>query len=492
MNPTLDRLVPVPQAEASATKRDPATLASDLLPLGDIACLLVAATLASTLTMRWWLPAGAHLGFANDIAPAGWFAAALAPFMLYDPRFGAAARGARGLRAIAAHVLRFALFAAAVLVLGAISDATDGVPRAGLMLWLSMGLVGTLLMRSLLAARLHWLQREGRLTEVVAVVGGGTAALRVMQTLREHRAGELELLGPFDDEACAAQAAASPAGGTIAHLLQLASIRRIDGIVLVTPPAAGDQWSSMLARLKELSVPIGLCPPHMGLAPARRGAALIGDTVAVSLLADRPIRHWGAVVKAAEDVLLGALVSVLLLPVLSLVAIAIRLDSPGPILFRQRRHGLNNDEFDIYKFRTMRWDASADRGVVHQTARGDDRITRVGRFLRTWSLDELPQLLNVLQGTMSLVGPRPHAIQMRTEDRLGCEITPEYAHRHRVKPGITGWAQVNGARGATNTTDQLHRRVVLDLHYVENWSLLLDLKILALTWRAVLQRTNAF
>jgi lipopolysaccharide/colanic/teichoic acid biosynthesis glycosyltransferase len=400
MNSAFDDLVPALQAPASALKRDRVTLASDLLPLADIACLLVAATLATTLTLRWWLPVGMQLGFANDIAPAGWVAAALAPFMLYDPRFGAAALRARGLRPMAAHVLRFAMFAAAVLALGAVSDATDGVPRAGLMLWLSIGLIGTLLVRSLLTARLQRQRREGRLTDVSLAPGAG--------------------------------------------------------------------------------------------APARLGAALLGDGVTVMLLADRPIRRWGAVAKSGEDLLLGSVLTVLLLPLLALVAMAVRLDSPGPILYRQRRHGLNNDEFDIYKFRTMRWDPSAHGGVLHQTARSDDRITRVGHFLRTWSLDELPQLMNVLQGTMSLVGPRPHAIQMRTQDRLGCEITPEYAHRHRVKPGITGWAQVNGARGATATTDQLQRRVVLDLHYVENWSLLLDLKILALTWRAVLQRTNAF
>ena len=129
---------------------------------------------------------------------------------------------------------------------------------------------------------------------------------------------------------------------------------------------------------------------------------------------------------------------------------------------------------------------------LRQTARHDDRITRVGRILRAMSLDELPQLFNVLRGEMSLVGPRPHAVNMRTEDRLGAEITDQYAHRHRVKPGITGWAQINGARGATDTTAQLTRRVELDLYYIEHWSLLLDLKILALTLPSVLKRTNAF
>jgi lipopolysaccharide/colanic/teichoic acid biosynthesis glycosyltransferase len=168
------------------------------------------------------------------------------------------------------------------------------------------------------------------------------------------------------------------------------------------------------------------------------------------------------------------------------------LESPGPIVFRQRRHGINNREFEIYKFRTMRWIPNHAAAAMTQTLRGDDRITRVGRFLRKWSLDELPQLFNVLEGHMSLVGPRPHAVNMRTEEQLGHEITGVYPHRHRVKPGITGWSQINGSRGAASTAQALRRRIELDLHYVENWSLMLDLRILCGTLREVLRTTNAF
>ena len=192
------------------------------------------------------------------------------------------------------------------------------------------------------------------------------------------------------------------------------------------------------------------------------------------------------------DLVLSLFITLLLLPLLAGIALAIWLDSPGPVLFRQKRHGYNNREFNIYKFRTMRVVAQCSASGLQQTRRGDARITGVGRFLRKWSLDELPQLFNVLAGDMSLVGPRPHAVDMQTGQRYGHEITDTYPHRHRVKPGITGWAQINGSRGATDTVAQLRRRIELDLYYVDHWSPLLDLKILLLTSREVLRATNAF
>ncbi len=201
-----------------------------------------------------------------------------------------------------------------------------------------------------------------------------------------------------------------------------------------------------------------------------------------------------AKLKAAFDQIVAAVAIILLLPLLLAIAMAIRLDSPGPTIFRQRRHGLGNREFVVFKFRTMTWapDAAATDGRV-QTRRGDCRITRIGDFLRKTSLDELPQLFNVLNGSMSLVGPRPHPVAMRTQGQLCEEIIAEYGRRHGVKPGITGWAQVNGYRGATDTVEQLRRRVEHDLYYVEHRSFLLDLRILVLTpIRIVFDRDNAF
>jgi exopolysaccharide biosynthesis polyprenyl glycosylphosphotransferase len=283
-----------------------------------------------------------------------------------------------------------------------------------------------------------------------------------------------------------------PGAGTIAQLIELGRTRRIDWIIVARTSDAHDDVQALADRLRGTAAQIALWPGQMGHLATPVAPAAVGQRVLVDVLADRPIRRSNLIVKAAEDRVLGACITLLILPLLALIALAVRLDSPGPILFRQRRHALDNGEFEILKFRTMHQDAGPPGAGLEQTRRGDPRITRVGRWLREFSLDELPQLFNVLAGTMSLVGPRPHAVNMRTENRLGSEIVEDYAHRHRVKPGITGWAQVNGARGATDTSAQLERRVEFDLHYVENWSLWFDLKILAMTGRAVLRRTNAY
>ena len=216
------------------------------------------------------------------------------------------------------------------------------------------------------------------------------------------------------------------------------------------------------------------------------GASL---TVGASLRADA---HDAApagtqlLLKALIDRGAAALLLLLLLPLLLMVALLVRLDSRGPILFRQARVGRNDETFMIWKFRTMHH-AMTDAEARLQTSRGDTRVTRVGRALRRLSLDELPQLVNVFRGDMSLVGPRPHTPTMAIGGRALHEIVGAYALRHAVRPGITGWAQVNRSRGELRTTDDVRRRVQLDLTYIENWSVLLDLRILMLTvWREVL------
>ena len=199
-------------------------------------------------------------------------------------------------------------------------------------------------------------------------------------------------------------------------------------------------------------------------------------SMATLQLTRAPLSAFEVLEKRAFDVIVAATGLMVLAPALALIALLIRLDSPGPVFFRQRRYGFNQQMFRIIKFRTM---VTLDDGeVVRQACRNDGRITRIGRWLRRWNIDELPQLINVLRGDMSLVGPRPHAL---SHDHTYEQRIALYARRHNVKPGITGWAQVNGLRGATDTDEKMRRRVDYDLYYIDNWSLLFDLKILLYT-----------
>ncbi len=207
-------------------------------------------------------------------------------------------------------------------------------------------------------------------------------------------------------------------------------------------------------------------------------------------LFDRPLRALDVVLKRAFDLCLGSVLLVLLSPVLLLIALAIRLDSAGPVFFRQAREGYASRPFRVWKFRTLDH-AKEDAGAVVPVTAGDTRVTRVGRFLRRTSLDELPQLFNVIQGSMSLVGPRPHAVGARNRDMEFAAVVQGYGARHRVNPGITGWAQVRGFRGPVTSPDEIRQRVELDLEYIDRWSLGFDLQILAMTLPTVIRGENA-
>jgi exopolysaccharide biosynthesis polyprenyl glycosylphosphotransferase len=213
--------------------------------------------------------------------------------------------------------------------------------------------------------------------------------------------------------------------------------------------------------------------------------------VPVLEMVNRPLKNGRAVAKLIEDKLLGLFLLVLVGPLMVLIAILIKLDSYGPVFFVQKRFGFNNEVIQVLKFRTMHVDGGDPSGA-QRTVRNDPRVTRFGRILRWLSFDELPQLINVIRGDMSLVGPRPHAVAMKAGDRLYCEAVEHYLHRHRVKPGITGWAQVNGLRGEVDTLKKAHARVAHDLYYIERWSLWLDIKILLKTVGILVSRDNAY
>ena len=250
-----------------------------------------------------------------------------------------------------------------------------------------------------------------------------------------------------------------------------------------------DHWPelrSLLSALRVLPLPVNLIPAGGSAELLKRPWHMIGETVCIELQRG-PLGTFERAAKRTVDILCTLIALVALLPLLTVTAVAIKLDSPGPILFRQRRCGFNGKPFQIRKFRTM--SVLEDGEQVAQAARSDSRVTRLGRWLRRTSIDELPQLLNVLEGSMSLVGPRPHAV---AHDNHFDKVVRNYAFRHHVKPGLTGWAQVNGYRGATPTVPDIQRRVELDLWYVDHWSLGLDCLILVRTIIEVISGRNAY
>ena len=319
----------------------------------------------------------------------------------------------------------------------------------------------------------------------VAVVGATSLGVKFAEYAKNSPAG-ITIVGIYDSGlANTGDADRNAAAGNLNDLAFAARNGEIDDIVIAVPRASGDDMAKLVRRLSILPVSIAICPnihwlDHLG------GAITDVGGVRVLSLYRRPLEGWGSIIKTVEDYLLGAAALIALMPVMLVVAVLIKLQGKGPILFAQKRHGFNNAVFKVYKFRTMT--VAEDGEKVEQAKPGDARVTPLGRVLRRYSLDELPQLINVIKGEMSLVGPRPHALAHNHQYARAIE---NYSGRHKVKPGITGWAQVNGYRGETSENEQMADRVRYDLAYVDNWSLWFDIKILLMTVKAVVFPKNA-
>ena len=343
------------------------------------------------------------------------------------------------------------------------------------------------------AAVVRTLARRGLLSRRAVIVGGGDDTTALLEILLARRDPELEILGVFDDRSD--ERSPEPAGvpklGTVGDLVGFARHTPIDLIIVSLPIRAEHRLLMMLKKLWVLPVDIRLAAHMSRLRFHPRAYSFIGP-VAVLDVFDRPITDWNFIAKAVFDRVVGALCLLVAAPVMLLVALAVKLDSPGPVLFRQHRHGFNNEVIEVLKFRSMHIDQQ-DPEASKLVTRADPRVTRVGRFIRKTSLDELPQLLNVVvMGNLSLVGPRPHAVRGKAAGTLYDDVVDGYFARHRVMPGITGWAQINGWRGATDTAEKIQKRVECDLYYIENWSLLFDLYILAATSVALFNTKNAY
>ncbi len=336
--------------------------------------------------------------------------------------------------------------------------------------------------------------REGRLNRRTVIVGGGTPGAHVIEELHRQKDTGVKIIGLFDDrgdDRTGAECAGERKLGTVDDLVEFGRRTRVDLVIFSLPISAEGRILQMLKKLWVLPVDIRLAAHANKLQFRPRSYSYIGK-VPVLDVADRPIADWDIVMKWLFDKMIGGLILLCALPVMAAIAVLIKLDSRGPVLFKQKRYGFNNDLIEVYKFRSMYVD-QADANASKLVTKDDPRVTRVGRFIRKASLDELPQLFNVvLKGNLSLVGPRPHALNAKAEERLYDEAVDGYFARHRVKPGITGWAQINGWRGETDTHEKIQQRVEHDLYYIENWSVLLDLYILARTPFALLETKNAY
>ena len=329
-------------------------------------------------------------------------------------------------------------------------------------------------------AAIKSLMRRGRLSENVVIVGATPNAQRLIERNAELR--EVNIVGVFDDRLSRAPRSLSgaPLLGHLKDLFTWERLPEVDKIIVTITPDAKHRVRELVDRLRILPQRIVLLLDFDGFNPETESLAEIAHSPA-AYVSGQPKDARRAIVKRIADIVFASAMLVAFSPVLLATAIAVKASSPGPIIFRQRRHGFNNQIIRVWKFRSMQNDTAAAEKMSAQTQKNDPRVTRIGRLIRKTSIDELPQLINVLRGEMSIVGPRPHAVGMTTEETEVHSIVGDYAHRHRVKPGITGWAQINGSRGPLHTKEGVRKRVEYDMEYVNRSSFWFDLYIMIMT-----------
>jgi Undecaprenyl-phosphate glucose phosphotransferase len=374
------------------------------------------------------------------------------------------------------------------------AKAGDQFSRAWLGGFYVLGLIILIAFRRALFLLVRRWTREGRLDRRTVVVGADGNGESLIRSLAAQRDSDVHVIGVFDDRGDQ-RSPASCQGvqklGTVNDLVEFARQTRVDLVIFSLPISAESRILQMLKKLWVLPVDIRLSAHTNKLRFRPRSYSYIGNVPVLDIF-DKPIADWDVVMKWLFDKIAGSIALLGVSPIMLLTAIAIKLDSKGPLLFKQRRYGFNNELIEVYKFRSMYVDRT-DVNATKLVTKDDPRVTRVGRFIRKTSLDELPQLFNVVfAGNLSLVGPRPHAVHAKAADRIYDEAVDGYFARHRVKPGITGWAQINGWRGETDSQEKIQRRVEHDLYYIENWSILFDLYILARTPFALLNWESAY
>jgi len=382
----------------------------------------------------------------------------------------------------------FVTFAA----VAAFSHEVEAFSRESYLLFYAASILMLGLERSLLARFVReWIGR-GHNTLSVAVVGANQLAEKFISKILKNDYG-IRIIGVFDDRNRDNfnYIAGTRKLGSIDDLIEYSKTHEVDTVVVTLPLDASDRLQAVFRQLRQQPLNVRVLPGAIGLeriSPIRLEHEEIPGVQLISVM-DRPISEFSLLIKSIVEILIAGCALAVLSPLLLACAIGIKLCSKGPVFFKQKRVGFKGREFNILKFRTMHL---KDCGSERPTMRNDPRTFHFGRLLRKFSIDELPQLINVLKGDMALVGPRPHMIGQKIGHRTFSDAVAEYADRQRVKPGITGWAQVNGWRGPTETMEQIERRVEHDIYYIDNWSLTLDIVILLRTGLCVFFGKNAF
>ena len=355
--------------------------------------------------------------------------------------------------------------------------------------WFGASFLLLLANRGLANVTLAWLTRSGRFDTRIAVFGAGEVAHRVHLHLRDSKLG-IALAGVYDDrkDEDRRDDAGLEISGRLDDLLRAGRSGEIDEIIIALPQAAARRIAQIALSLEQLPVSIHIVTHISSDFVSSSSAHKVSGLGSVGLLdvKSKPLSDWSPLIKRIEDYGLGLIFLILALPLIGIIALLIKLESSGPVFFRQHRRGLNQKVIDVIKFRTM---TVLENGPdIKQATENDPRITGVGWWLRRTSLDELPQLINVLKGEMSIVGPRPHAV---AHDEAWEQLMAQYSNRHQVKPGITGLAQVRGLRGITHDNNSIEERVRNDLEYIAKWSLWLDIKIICRTLVTIFNGRNA-
>ncbi|MEH6649455.1 MAG: undecaprenyl-phosphate glucose phosphotransferase [Motiliproteus sp.] len=405
--------------------------------------------------------------------------ASFASFSLY-PFFSVyrAWRGSTKMEEVRTLFLGWTALFAVLALLGVLTKTSADYSRLWFGFWYLIGLSGLISSRFLLRGLLNYIRENGLNTRRVVIIGTSELGQRVARAIKTENWTGLQVEGFFESDVShklASHHNEIPVLGKLNGCADYVRTHHVDQVWICLPLSQELEMKALFESLDDVAVELRFVPDIFGFQLLNHSVSEVAGLPVINLSAS-PMDGIHQVVKAIEDRVLAAIILLLISPIMVAITIAIKMTSPGPAVFKQRRFGINGDEIKVYKFRSM---TVQDNGPeVQQAQKGDARITPLGAFLRRTSLDELPQFFNVLQGRMSIVGPRPHAVA-HNEQYKG--LIGGYMKRHLVKPGITGWAQINGWRGETDTLDKMEKRVEFDLYYIENWSLWFDLKIIFLT-----------